>query len=220
MNNQLNKLVKPQYSFLLLIIAALIILQIPIISIPFKWLESYFHEISHGLAALATGGQIVKIELFTNGAGLCTTRGGSRLLVSFFGYAGATIWGCIFYFIVSRHQLLAKGFLSLLIGLLAATIIFWVRDVLTALIIGCLIVLLIVKFRFVQSKYLTLLLQLTAMMVVLNSLQSPWYLLDGRSIGDGSTLAELTYIPEIVWVFTWCLLAIFGIVGLSRLNAH
>ena len=60
-------------------------MQIPIISIPFKWLDSYFHEISHGIAALVTGGEIIRIQLFTNGAGLCTTRGGSAFFISFFG---------------------------------------------------------------------------------------------------------------------------------------
>ena len=57
-----NKLPKKSY-FWLLLLAAIIIHQIPIISVPFKWLESYFHEISHGLAAVATGGRIVRIEL-------------------------------------------------------------------------------------------------------------------------------------------------------------
>ncbi len=170
------------------------------------------------MAAIATGGQIIKIELFTNGAGLCTTRGGSRFLISFSGYAGATLWGCMFYFVVSRHQQLAKAFLVLLILLLLSSIIFWVRDLLTALIISSLIALVVLKFRFVHATYLTMLLQLTALTVVLNSLKSPWYLIDGRHIGDGSALAELTFIPEIIWVCIWCLLAFFGIVGLSKLN--
>ena len=41
-----------KYHFFILLIAAIIIKQLPLISIPFNWLESYFHEISHGIAAI------------------------------------------------------------------------------------------------------------------------------------------------------------------------
>ncbi len=65
-----------QYRLIILLIVAVVVSRLPIISIPFNWLESYFHELSHGLAAIVSGGSIIKIELFTNGAGLCTTLGG------------------------------------------------------------------------------------------------------------------------------------------------
>ena len=104
-----------KHQFWLFIITAIILLQIPIISVPFKWLESYFHEISHGLSALLSGGSIVKIELFPNGAGLCTTRGGSVLLISFMGYAGAILWGSLIYSIASINKKVAKNFSALII---------------------------------------------------------------------------------------------------------
>ncbi len=82
-----------KYHFFILFVAAIIIKQLPLVSIPFNWLESYFHEISHGLAAILTGGKVLRIQLFANGAGLCTTQGGISFVISFAGYAGATLWG-------------------------------------------------------------------------------------------------------------------------------
>ena len=56
-----------KYQLYFLLVAAIIIRQIPIVSIPLNWLETYFHEITHGIAALLTGGEIIRIQLFPNG---------------------------------------------------------------------------------------------------------------------------------------------------------
>ncbi len=198
------------------LLAAIIVHQIPFVSIPFKWLESFFHEISHGLAALITGGKIVSIQLFPNGAGLCTTRGGFGFLISFMGYAGASIWGAIIFSIASVNKRLALIFSSAIIILLITCMLFWVRDLLTAVIVVVLLALLILPYKFKKLHYLQPLLQLTGMMVLLNSLYSPLHLFDGRAIGDGAALANMTFIPEIIWVALWMAIAVFAIFLLSK----
>ena len=202
--------------FWLFLLAAIIIHQIPFVSIPFKWLESFFHEISHGLAALITGGSIVKIQLFPNGAGLCTTRGGSALLISFMGYAGASIWGAMLFSIASVNKRLALMFSSALMALLVLCLIFWVRDVLTLVIVALVLALLVLPYKFKKIHYLQPFMQLTGMMVLLNSLYSPLHLFDGRSIGDGAALANITLIPELVWVAIWMAIAAFSLYLLSK----
>lgn len=207
-----------RYYFYFVLLAAVLLMQIPIISIPFKWLESYFHEISHGIAALVTGGEIIRIQLFTNGAGLCTTRGGSTFFISFFGYAGAAIWGVVYYFMAGLHHRVAQLFAGLLGCLFLTTLLLWSRDLLTIIIVLALLALVGVKLKYGQSFYLRVSLQVTAVMVLLNSIKSPWYLIDGRSLGDGNALAQLTGIPEIIWVICWCVLTIAGIVVLARVS--
>lgn len=199
-------------------LAALIILQLPFISIPFKWLESYFHEISHGLTALLTGGSIVQIQLFPNGAGLCTTRGGSAFLISLMGYGGAILWGCLIFYLASSHRRIAQVFSILLIGLLASSLLFWVRDVLTLFIVLVLLGLVLAQLKYSSQKHLQKLLQLTGLLVLINSLMSPLYLLDGQARGDGAALANITYIPEIVWVVLWFSLALFATYRLSKIS--
>jgi hypothetical protein len=210
--------ISPKYKFWLMLFTAIIILQLPFISIPFKWLESYFHEISHGLTALLTGGSIVQIQLFPNGAGLCTTRGGSAFFISLMGYGGAILWGSLIFYLASSHRKTAQIFSILLIGLLTSSILLWVRDLLTLFIVVVLLMLVIAQLKYSSQKHLQTLLKLTGLLVLINSLMSPLYLLDGQAKGDGAALANMTFIPEIIWVVIWFLAALFAIYRLSKLS--
>jgi len=205
-----------KHQFWLFVIAAVIFIQLPLVSVPFKWLESYFHEISHGLAAVVTGGSVVKIELFPNGAGLCTTRGGFTLFITFMGYAGAILWGCLIYSIASINQKAAKIASGLIIALICGSLIFWVRDLLTLLILIIVLGIFVLQFKLPKLGHLQKLLKFTGIMVLLNSLLSPLYLLDGRSIGDGARLAEITFIPELIWVIIWSTMAVLALIVLSK----
>jgi hypothetical protein len=208
-----------KYRFWLILFSALIISQIPLVSIPFKWLESYFHEISHGLAALVTGGSIVRIQLFPNGAGLCTTRGGMTFLISFMGYAGAALWGMGIYFVASMHQRIAQILSGVIALLLITTLVFWARDILTFIIIAVLLAVVLLKFKYSKLSYLQLSLQITGALILLNSVKSPWYLVDGRNFGDGAALSQLTGVPELLWVILWFSIGIGGIVFLAKTSS-
>jgi hypothetical protein len=199
-----------------MLVIAVIIRQIPIVSIPFKWLESYFHEISHGLAAIFTGGKVIQIELFTNGAGLCTSQGGHSFTIAFFGYAGAIFWGAMIYSLAGKHQRIAQFFTGLILLLLVFSIVFWVRDLLTMVILGVLVAMFFMLIKMNQLKHIQNLLQLLGLLVLLNSLFSPFYLIDGRELGDGAALAAKTGIPELVWVAVWFILAVIALISLSR----
>ena len=80
-------------------------------------------------------------------------------------------------------------------------------------------ILFLLKIRMNQSFYVQKALQLSGILVLLNGLFSPWYLFDGRAIGDGARLAELTYLPELLWVVLWSGSAIFAILGLNKYKA-
>ena len=56
---------------------------------PFRVFVVFLHEISHGLAAVLTGGRVVSIGLSANEGGVCVTRGGSPFLVLNAGYLGS-----------------------------------------------------------------------------------------------------------------------------------
>lgn len=197
-----------RHRFWFLLILAIVVTRIPILGVPFKWLESYFHELSHGLAALITGGKVVSIQLFLNGAGLCTTQGGSRFFISFMGYAGASLWGGAIYALAHSQRKTTRALSLFMLCTLFFSTIFWVRDFLTLFIVSSLFILFYVKWKYPKPVF-TWLLQLTALIVLLNSVLSPLYLIDGRALGDGAALANLTLIPEIVWVIIWSVFGIF-----------
>ena len=205
-----------KYHFFILLFAAVVIKQLPLVSIPFNWLESYFHEISHGIAALLTGGNVLRIQLFTNGAGLCTTQGGINFVISFSGYAGATFWGWAIYKLASAHQRIAQIFSVLVFTLLVCSIVFWGRDLLTWFILAFLAFIFLLTIKLRKIHYLQRLMQLFGLLILLNSLFSPSYLLDGRHLGDGAALASITFIPEIVWVLIWFSLALLALFSLYK----
>jgi len=205
-----------KYHFFILLFIAILIKQLPLVSIPFNWLESYFHEVSHGIAAILTGGNVLRIQLFANGAGLCTTQGGIGFIITFAGYAGASLWGWGIYKLAGAHQKVAQGFSVLIFILLISSLVFWGRDVLTWIILGVLAALFLLTIKLQKLHYLQRLMQLFGLLILLNSLSSPSYLLDGRHLGDGAALASMTFIPEIIWVLIWFLIALFALYSLYK----
>jgi len=219
-----------QRRLLIFIVAAFIIDYLPFINLPFRWSETFFHEISHGLAAILTGGTIYKITLNFDGSGVATTGGGVRFLVSFSGYAGSALWGFLIYSLASAlSQSKAKFIVAAIMVMLAVTLLLWARDLST---ISILLVLL-VTYSIPLSKKLWsngswfnnkwfnphIFIQLVGVFVMLDAIRSPLYLLDGRNLGDGASLAQLTWLPEFFWVAVWFAIAL-GCLYLSwRLSA-
>ncbi len=91
---------------------------------PFKILTVFFHELSHGLAAIATGGSIEGISLSPDQSGFCITRGGSYWLILTAGYLGSLIWGSTLLLLAARtrHDRLLTQLLG--VGMLLITLIY------------------------------------------------------------------------------------------------
>ena len=207
---------------LVFIAAAFVIDYLPWINLPFLWSETFFHEISHGLAALISGGAIVNIVLNYDGSGVCTTRGGWRFLVSFSGYAGSAFWG---YFIFKIASAVSKSnsryIVASIVLMLSATLLLWARDTSTIIILIILLVMYlaqIVKLPWLSLKWFNVkhFMQIVGVFVMLDAIRSPLYLLDGRDLGDGASLSNLTFLPEIFWVAAWFVIAVGCIYSLWK----
>jgi len=198
----------PQLRLILFIVAAFIIDYLPLVNLPFLWSETFFHEISHGLAALLTGGSIHNISLNFNGSGVCTTSGGIHFIVTFAGYAGSAIWGLLIYRVANTlSPKSSKIMVAVMVSMLVVTLVLWARDILTISIL--IVLLLMYGLPLYKSLWISVksFIQLVGIFVLLDAIRSPLYLLDGRDLGDGATLASLTWIPEIVWVALWFAIA-------------
>jgi len=194
---------------ILFIAAAFIVDYLPFINLPFLWSETFFHEISHGLAALLTGGMIHNITLSFNGSGVCTTSGGSRFLISFSGYAGSALWGLLIYSVANTlSKKNAKLMVGIMLLMLGATLLLWARTISTIIIL--LILLLLYTLPLAKSLWFSVkfFIQLVGVFVMLDAIRSPLYLLDGRDLGDGASLAQLTGLPEFFWVILWFVIAV------------
>lgn len=95
---------------------------------PVKALVVFFHELGHGMAAVLTGGQIVKIELSPLLGGVCYHVGGIRTITLPAGYLGSLAWGA-FLLVASARTRLDRG-ISFLLGLFLITMtVIYVRSV-------------------------------------------------------------------------------------------
>jgi len=198
----------PRSRLILFIVAAFIVDYLPIINLPFLWSETFFHEISHGLAALLTGGSIHNISLHFNGSGLCTTSGGVRFIVTFFGYAGSALWGLLIYRVAnSLSPARSRIMVAIMVSMLALTLVLWARDIPTITIL--IVLLLMYGLPLYKSLWISVksFIQLVGIFVLLDAIRSPLYLLDGRDLGDGATLAQLTWLPEFFWIVLWFAIA-------------
>jgi len=90
---------------------------------PIKLFVVILHEFSHGLAAVLTGGSIVRIEVNQQVGGVCYTMGGARFIVASAGYLGSIFWGGLILIIAARTKydnimgMIIGGFLILLSAL-------------------------------------------------------------------------------------------------------
>ena len=194
--------------FILYVVGALFISSVPIVHWPFSWLETFFHEISHGLVALLTGGAVQRIVLNWNGSGLCYYTGGWRVPVAFSGYLGAVLWGAAIYLgarIAGRSsRWLAAGFLMII--LISGAL--WARDLITIAILLIISGVLYFSCRYVLGRVFPRLMEFAGIFVLVSAIRAPLNLVDGRHYGDGATLADLTHLPEIFWVIIWWVIAL------------
>jgi hypothetical protein len=99
--------------------------------LPLKILVVFLHELSHGLAALATGGSVESITVNADQGGLTVTRGGSRFWILSAGYLGSLLLGLLFLFAALRTRL-DRAFLALLGALVLAVTALYMRELFAA----------------------------------------------------------------------------------------
>jgi hypothetical protein len=203
--------------FLVLVGAAFILSYIPIVNIPFTWIMTFFHEISHGIGALITGGSVEKIHLHLMGSGLCYTSGGIRFVVLQAGYIGAVLWGILIYEMADEISHKSTNILAMfLAGLIAISALLYGRDIITWIILLILFGLFVSIIKLQETYLMKLSLKFIGIYVLLDAVRAPLHLIDGRHYGDGAKLSDLTGIPEIFWVLLWLAIGIGGALYLLK----
>lgn len=176
---------------------------------PLKWAETFYHEISHGIICVLTGGRIHQIELEFNGAGCCRTKGGWRVPTLLAGYLGASLWGAALY--MGGWLLGDSGvtmWLKLELGVLGVVFLLWARDWRTWVILLFIAGAYGLAITKVSHVYLPLFLQFAGIYIMLNAVRAPLFLIDGQHVGDGADLANILYIPEGIWILLWLVFAL------------
>ncbi len=69
---------------------------------PLRLFVTFIHELGHGTAALATGGEFRNFQVETSGAGVAYAAGGIRPLVISAGYVGTAVFGAVLLYAANR----------------------------------------------------------------------------------------------------------------------
>lgn len=107
---------------------------------PLKILVVFFHESSHALATLLTGGSVKELIINPQQGGHVISQGGNTFIIFSAGYLGSLIWGVIIYLtsVKTHYDQIIMTLLGVII--IAITILFgrnlfsWVFGIITGMI--------------------------------------------------------------------------------------
>lgn len=202
---------------------------------PIKLFVVLLHEISHGLAALLTGGGVERLLLTQDEGGLAFTRGGNRFLILSAGYLGSALWGVLLLRLAwarpgsRRMALRASAILLALVGLLYSGSLFTLAYVAVA-------TLLLFALGWwggarLQMATLWLLGSFSCLYAVIDIGTDilargplagiPFLSGSGGFANDAELLASITFIPAFIWGLFWIGLAItLYVLSVLRLAAR
>ncbi|MBN1220227.1 MAG: M50 family metallopeptidase [Anaerolineae bacterium] len=195
---------------------------------PFRLLLTIVHELSHGLAALLTGGDFINFVVHPNGAGLAHTAGGWRLVVIPAGYLGVVLFGAVLILLGRSHRWGRIVLGSIGVGMILLSMRYGIPSIFSGYILSGILttfsgVIFGGLFIWVALKaapgWIIFLLHLIAMQAVLTAFADLFGLigLSARFLNmpenDARSMAELTFIPAIVWAVLWAIVAVVLIGG-------
>jgi Peptidase M50B-like len=184
---------------------------------PFRVFVVFLHEISHGLAAVATGGSIVSIGLSFDEGGVCLTRGGWPFLILNAGYLGSLLWGALFLLLDGRRTR-ARSVVGFVGAFTFAVTLVYVRTWFGFLYgLAAALVLLAVASRLkpAVSEVLLAAIGATSCLYAVWDIASD-VLFRHSSQSDAAALARLTGVPAVLWGVAWAALSLVVLVSVLR----
>jgi len=184
---------------------------------PFRLFVVFLHEISHGLAAVVTGGSVVSIGLSFDEGGVCLTRGGWPFLILNAGYLGSLLWGALFLLLGGRRTraraaIAVVGAFTLVVTLVYVRTLFgFFYGLLTAFVLLAVAT----KLKPAVSETLLAAIGATSVLYAVWDIASD-VLLRHSGQSDAAALARLTGVPAIVWGVAWIALSTAVLVSVLR----
>ena len=113
--------------YLLCILALVFVLWGFPVMYPLKLLVVFFHESSHALATILTGGRVEEMVVNAKASGHVLSQGGNRFLILNAGYLGSLIWGVVIYTFAASTRM-DRPFMAFLGVLIALITLFYVGN--------------------------------------------------------------------------------------------
>lgn len=180
---------------------------------PLRLLTTWAHEVSHALAACATGGRVDDLQVFRDGSGLARTRvpnnRWAKAVVAGAGYPGASLFGAALLSMrhVDQGGVAALFVLGLFIGL---SVLLWVRNLFGVLALLGVGVLFVAAGMFLDPVSADLVVSFVGVATCMHALTSLRALFGSQQVAGGQVvvsdahrMAELLWLPSWVWAVLW-----------------
>ena len=198
-----------RYIALLLIFIAIGFLWNTLFVYPLKIFVVFMHEVSHGLAAMATGGRIVEIQINPQQGGHALTQGGSRFWTLTAGYLGSLLWGGLILLLAARTRFDKAISILIGIGMVAISIGFGESTFTYLFGIGFGVALVAIGFYLPETvnDWTLRIIGVTSCLYAILDIKSD--VLDRANLrSDARMLSEITGIATEIWGILWILIAI------------
>ncbi len=176
---------------------------------PLKIFVVLLHEISHGIAALATGGAIHSIELDPAQGGVCHCSGNAFLTLSA-GYLGSLGWGALLLMGARAGPRPSRWIVGAVGAMVVALTFLFVRNGFGlgfGLLFGLALLASAARLPARANRVLLTTLGLTSCLYAILDIKSD--VIDRPELeSDARMLAELTGVPTLAWGFLWIGIAI------------
>ncbi len=210
-----------------LIIAGVIIMMLPAIPFgnyvmyPFVILGTWFHEMGHGLAAMALGYGFEKLILYPSGSGMAIssvradTSGLSHAIISAGGPLGPSVVGSLLILASSKAKLWRPTLYALAGAIMLSTLI-WVRSATGIAVLPLIAGLLIVIAWKSRDSIVLFALQFLGVLAALSMFRDWDYLFSySAEIGGNTMLSDTGAMEEALLLPYWLwAIVIIGISGL------
>ena len=197
-----------------LAVLLLVLWQIPgvgFVVYPFRLFGTFVHEISHGLAALATGGNFHRFTVSPDLSGLAWSAGGWRWVISSAGYIGSAVFGGVLILLAARgaaSRVLLMT-LGLVLGLLCLLFVRNLFGILSGLVLAAATFYTGYRLRPPWSDVVLLVLALQLVLDGFNSLFTLLRLSAASNVQtDALSMAQATGIPAVIWSLVWAAISL------------
>ncbi|MFN8092397.1 MAG: M50 family metallopeptidase [Vicinamibacteria bacterium] len=184
---------------------------------PFRLFVVFLHEISHGVAAVLTGGRVVSIGLGADEGGVCVTRGGWPFLILNAGYLGSLLWGAAFL-LLGRRPRSAPTVVGVVGAVTLAVAALYVRTpfgLAYTVVAGLVLLLVAAKMPPGASEVLLAAIGAMSVLYAVADITSD-VLRRYAAQSDAAALARLTHVPAVVWGVAWIAISLAVLVALVR----
>ena len=172
---------------------------------PLKIFVVLLHEVSHALAAVATGGAVSRILLDPNQGGATYTLGGNAFLTLSAGYLGSLAWGALMVEAARARRIRADLVNGVVGGMVLGLTLFFIRGgfgMAFGALFGLALMVFARKASLDLNRGLLLTLGMTSSLYAILDIKSD--ILDRPELeSDAHMLSDLTGVPTVFWGVLW-----------------